>query len=196
MKNRMLLRMMVLSCMLWGGLLHNPLSMIHCSLSIAQAQTFTEHLTRSKSGEGSVILHQDSEIEALVNGNKLPASSPSTVHLQNQQSDVHSNQADSLAGSGQQPLQGRRVKTTGFRIQVYAGGNNRQSKGEAYRMASLVRSTFSDVPVYTNFISPRWTCRVGDFKTREEATEMLERMRETQKFREATIVKSQIVLLY
>ena len=63
-------------------------------------------------------------------------------------------------------------------------------------MAGIVRSTFSDVSVYTNFISPRWTCRVGDFKTREEAAEMLHRMRETQKFREASIVKSQIVVIY
>lgn len=88
------------------------------------------------------------------------------------------------------------MRATGYRIQVYAGGNNRQSKSEAYRMADLVRSTFSDANVYTSFISPRWTCRVGDFKTREEAAEMLQRMRETQKFREAAIVKSQIIVVY
>ena len=84
----------------------------------------------------------------------------------------------------------------GYRIQVYAGGNNRQSKSEAYRMANLVRSTFSDVQVYTHFISPRWICRVGDFKTYEEANDLLKRMRQTQKFREASIVKSKITLLY
>ena len=88
------------------------------------------------------------------------------------------------------------MRVNGYRIQVYAGGNNRQSKSEAYRMAALVRSTFDDVQVYTHFISPRWICRVGDFRTYEEATDMLRRMRETQKFREASIVKSKIILLY
>ena len=88
------------------------------------------------------------------------------------------------------------MKVNGYRIQVYAGGNNRQSKLEAYRMASLVRSNFEDVSVYTHFISPRWICRVGDFRTYEEANELLRRMRQTQKFREASIVKSKIIVFY
>lgn len=146
-----------------------------------------------------MILHHDSEIEALVNGQLSYATSAPAARQQNAtpQTSVTQHHADSLLASGSlQPLSGHRARTTGFRIQVYAGGNNRQAKAEAYRMAGLVRSTFSDVSVYTNFISPRWICRVGDFKTREEAMEMLQRMRETQKFREASIVKSQIVVVY
>ena len=207
MKMRISLRLFVLACLLWVGVLQALFSScLHVSISTfqfstAQAQTFTEHLTRSKSGEASVILHHDAEIEALVNGHKVPASTPSSpAHQQGSLPDAGITHADTLSGAGalpgQQISQGRRLKTNGYRIQVYAGGNNRQSKGEAYRMAGLVRSTFSELPVYTNFISPRWTCRVGDFRTREEAVDMLRRMRETHKFREATIVKSQIVLLY
>ena len=89
-----------------------------------------------------------------------------------------------------------RLRTTGYRIQVYAGGNTRASKSEAYAIASQVRATFTDVQVYTHFISPRWICRVGDFKTYEEANDFLRRMKQTQKFREASIVKSRIVISY
>ena len=88
----------------------------------------------------------------------------------------------------------RRVRTVGYRIQVYAGGNNRNAKSEAYRMANQVHSEFPDLSVYTHFISPRWICRVGDFRTNEEARTMLRKMRQTQKFREASIVKSQIIV--
>lgn len=169
---------------------------------MAAQQTFTQYLTRNKAGEGVVILHQDAEIEALVNGTSSHAPAPvAPAPRQQEATPAHSHVTDSLAPATNPaqmvtPGLGRRMRATGFRIQVYAGGNNRQSKAEAYRMADLVRSTFSDANVYTSFISPRWTCRVGDFKTREEATEMLQRMRETQKFREAAIVKSQIIVVY
>ena len=164
------------------------------------AQTFTEYLTRARAGEGSVVLHQDAEIAALVNGSVPPVAAPASPRAVAPRSQETS-QKDSLSASShepslQQPVLGRRMKANGYRIQVYAGGNNRQSKTEAYRLAEIVRTTFDEVAVYTKFISPRWTCRVGDFRTYEEATEMLKRIRETQKFREASIVKSPIIVIY
>lgn len=161
----------------------------------AKAQTFTDYLSRSTAGEGLVILHQDAEIQALVNGQQSYA----TPHIQKPTTASHHVDEEAYNSSTEQstaPVFGRRMRTSGYRIQIYAGGNNRQAKAEAYRMAGLMRATFSDVTVYTNFISPRWTCRVGDFKTQEEAAEMLQRIRETQKFREASIVKSQITVVY
>ena len=195
------LRTLVSACFLWAGVLHTQIPIFDFQFSILHAQTFTEHLTRTVAGEGSVILHHDSDIEALVNGQityagYAPASRPQTPAISATAAHTDSLLAGVSSTTDQLPVFGRRMRATGYRVQVYAGGNNRQSKAEAYRMAGIVRSTFSDVSVYTNFISPRWTCRVGDFKTREEAAEMLHRMRETQKFREASIVKSQIVVIY
>lgn len=195
------LRTLVSACFLWAGVLHTQIPIFDFQFSILHAQTFTEHLTLTVAGEGSVILHHDSDIEALVNGQityagYAPASRPQTPAVSATAAHTDSLLAGVSSTTDQLPVFGRRMRATGYRVQVYAGGNNRQSKAEAYRMAGIVRSTFSDVSVYTNFISPRWTCRVGDFKTREEAAEMLHRMRETQKFREASIVKSQIVVIY
>lgn len=209
-----LMRLCVLSCFLWGGLPRfsfstdgNP-SLQGCGggrffpLSSCSAQeTFTQHLTRSTGRDGKVVLYQDAEIEALVNGitSNVPTRPKATPSSPTPRPKT-SSQRDSLTVSDSieaaHTITGQRVRMNGYRIQVYAGGNNRQSKSEAYRMANLVRSTFSDVQVYTHFISPRWICRVGDFKTYEEANDLLKRMRQTQKFREASIVKSKITLLY
>ena len=203
MKRIIFLRVSVLVCFQWANQSVFQLPAFNFQLSSLRAQTFTEHLTRSNTGEGLVILHHDAEIEALVNGVTRFATTNTASLQQNAASmvPVIQHPSDSLfAGDSssalQLPLQGHRTRSMGYRIQIYAGGNNRQAKAEAYRQAGLVRSMFSDVSVYTNFISPRWTCRVGDFKTREEAVEMLNRLRETQKFREASIVKSQIVVIY
>ena len=169
-------------------------------------QTFTQYLTCKTAGGATVVLHQDAEIDALVNGITTPATqntsaaaantATGTTRVTSNASTAKVTTPDSLATADSTLTTGRRLRTNGYRIQVYAGGNNRQSKSEAYRMAALVRSSFSDVQVYTHFISPRWICRVGDFKTYEEATEMLKRMRQTQKFSEASIVKSKIIVLY
>ncbi len=166
-------------------------------LSVSAQQTFTEHLTRRVAGEGTVTLSQDAEIEALVNG---VAARPSAVPSARQTPPNHSKKQnaddDSSSEESASEAQMHRTQAIGFRIQVYAGGNNRKSKSEAYRMGDMVRSYFDDVNVYTHFISPRWVCRVGDFKTREEAVEQLRKMRLTQKFNEASIVKSKIIVYY
>jgi hypothetical protein len=86
----------------------------------------------------------------------------------------------------------RRIKVNGYRVQVYAGGNSRTSHQEAERMTALVKEYFPDQPVYTHFYNPRWICRVGNFRSYEEANRMLRQMKATRLFREAAIIKCQI----
>ncbi|MBR0273473.1 MAG: SPOR domain-containing protein [Bacteroidaceae bacterium] len=163
-----------------------------CFLGVRAQETFTQHLTRQVAGEGTVVLHQDPEIEALVNN-------PSKYASQHRFTPIGRSTAATDSTATVEPAKhatGHRAYTIGYRIQVYAGGNNRQSKAEAHRMANLVRSTFSDIPVYTKFNSPRWVCQAGDFKTREEAHEQLQKMRATPYFGEASIVKSKIAVYY
>ena len=52
--------------------------------------------------------------------------------------------------------------------------------------------SFPDLPVYVSFASPHWLCRAGDFRSMEEASEVLRQIREMGIFREAVIVKSKI----
>jgi hypothetical protein len=195
MKRTSLFRRIILVCLLGAGLLHFPFSIFHFSYSSLRAQTFTDYLTRNRASGCSVLLHQDADLDALVNGLVSYASAaPRTVAHPVLQPDTL--MGDTLGPDFQLPTLGRRMKSTGFRIQIYAGGNNRSSKTEAFRQANLVRSEFPEMNVYTKFISPRWTCRVGDFRTHEEAAEFLHRIRQSRKFKEASIVKSPIIVIY
>ena len=89
---------------------------------------------------------------------------------------------------------GQRVRANGYRIQVFSGGNSRAAKTEANMMGQRVKSLFLELPVYTHFISPHWICRVGDFRTYEEAHEVFQKLKETGRFPEAVIVKSKIIV--
>lgn len=69
------------------------------------------------------------------------------------------------------------VKTVGFRIQVYSDNNQRTARAEAEKRAGAVRAHFPDYQVYVVFQSPYWRVKVGDFRTRSQAEEAVERMR-------------------
>ena len=131
------------------------------TLCAQQRNIMTELQTR-KVGEGTITIHQSSQIANLVGTVDLSA-------------------LTSLSPDAQ-----RTIKTRGYRVQVYAGNNSRQARSEANRVADKVKGEFPEMPVYTYFQPPRWLCRVGDFKSVEEAP--------TGDFKEVTIVREQINL--
>ena len=151
----------------------------------AQTQPFTERLQKAVSGQGTVRLHQDADIVALVNGTARRSVNTTRSLLTSTDSLLSANDS-LLMGTG------RKVRMNGYRVQVYAGGNSRDAKRRAYQVEALVRKLFPEQPVYTRFVSPRWICHVGDFKTRAEALRLLKDMRRTGKFSEAITVRCKI----
>ena len=127
-----------------------------------QAQNIVKSLERTVPGQGKVTIHQDPRIEALI-GMERPV-------------------------TGEQKV----IKTSGFRIQAYAGNNTRQAKNDAYHVASQIKEYFPELTVYTSFNPPRWLCRVGDFRSIEEADATMRKMKATGVFKEVSIVKDQI----
>jgi len=128
----------------------------------AQAQNIVKSLERNVPGQGKVTIHQDPRIEAMI-GMERPATSEQKV-----------------------------MKGSGFRIQAYAGNNTRQAKNDAYRVSSQVKVYFPELAVYTSFNPPRWLCRVGDFRSIEEADAMMRKMKATGVFKEVSIVKDEV----
>ena len=128
----------------------------------AQAQNIVQSLERNVPGQGKVTIHQDSRIEALIGMERVAV--------------------------GEQKV----IKTSGFRIQAYAGNNTREAKNDAYNVASRIKEYFPEMTVYTSFNPPRWLCRVGDFRSIEEADAMMRKMKATGMFKEVSIVRDQI----
>lgn len=164
---------------------------VNCQLSIVDrlcAQTtFTERLQQSEAGRGTVRLHHDADIEALLYSRRYGTTKLRTSSTALHHSDTVSASVDTLMFG-----LGRKVRMNGYRVQVYAGGNSRDAKHRAYQIEGQVKACFPDQPVYTRFVSPRWICHVGDFCTREEALELLQDMRRTGLFPEAITVRCKI----
>lgn len=135
--------------------------------SMASAQrNIVESLQTRTPGEGIVNIHQDAYITSLIGLRYV----------------------NNAATSGS----GKTLKARGFRVQVYAGNNSRVARNEATAIANKVKRKFPDMPVYTYFQPPRWLCRIGDFKSIEEAHVAMRKLKESGEFKEVAIVREQI----
>ncbi|MFV0545197.1 MAG: SPOR domain-containing protein [Bacteroides sp.] len=132
--------------------------------TVTWAQNIIKSLEKTVPGQGKVTIYQDPRIEALIG---LEHITPIT---------------------GEQNF----IKAQGFRVQAYAGNNTRQAKNEAYNIASKIKEYFPDLTIYTSFNPPRWLCRVGDFRSIEEADAMMRKLKATGVFKEVSIVRDQI----
>ena len=132
--------------------------------AFASAQNnIVRSLERNVPGQGKVTIHQDARIEALIGQEYIPNGTENRV-----------------------------LKSQGFRVQVYAGNNSRVARNEANNMANKVKEEFPELPVYAYFQPPRWLCRVGDFRSIEEADATMRRLKATGVFKEVSIVREQI----
>ena len=84
-------------------------------------------------------------------------------------------------------------KVTGYRVQAYAGGNSRNDRLKAEEIGNAIKMKYPDQPVYVHFYSPRWICRVGNYRSLAEAQRMLAKVR-AMGYRQASIVKGKITV--
>lgn len=84
-------------------------------------------------------------------------------------------------------------RTTGYRVQAFAGGNSRKDRIAAQKAGNTIKMRYPDQPVYVHFYSPRWICRVGNFRSLDEATKMLHQIR-VMGYRSASLVKGMITV--
>ena len=89
----------------------------------------------------------------------------------------------------------RAYKTNGYRVQVFAGGNSRNDKIKAQRAGNAVKAAFPSQPIYVHFYSPRWLCRMGNYRTYEEASAILEQVKKLG-YKQACIVRGKISVAY
>lgn len=189
----------------------------------AGAQTFTQRIQETAKGEASVTIHHDQAIDKLVNGTQPanPNTAKPTVknndvktaatvaaatkkqQEQHQETDkniaqpqLHNNNNGSIAGADTASTSHRpSYKTTGFRIQVFAGGNSRKDRQKAEQIGNQLRVLFPTESVYVHFYSPRWICRMGNYRTQEEAHLALQEVKKLG-YAAATIVKGKITVQY
>lgn len=186
----------------------------------ADAQSFLGNLKEKTSGSGTVTVNQSADIDELVDNVRLDKGTNKPVGKQGDVKDVPPKSGGNVKTSGDNRPASAPQKTrpnendsegnsenhskkvianshkvTGYRIQAYAGGNSREDRQKAERISGAIKARFPDVPVYVHFYSPRWICRVGNFRTYEDAAKMLKEIK-AMGYTQACIVKGKINVRY
>lgn len=86
------------------------------------------------------------------------------------------------------------VKAAGYRVQVFAGNQQRSSKAEVFERQQSISEAFPNIPVYVTYNAPYWRLRVGDCPTYEEAYLLMKQItkRLPNLKREMYVVKDEI----
>ena len=142
------------------------LYIVTATCSAYAQQRIVNELQQDRLDQGRVIVNQDARITALLG----------TIYEK------------SITGEP------RVLKARGYRLQVYAGNNSRTARSEANSVGEKVKEAYPELSVYTYFQQPRWLCRVGDYRSIEEADAMMRLLKSTGKFKEISIVREQIII--
>ena len=134
-------------------------------LTVFAQRNIVSELQRNVAGQGTITIHQDGKISVLLG----------EVYVKQE--------------GDEKP---KVLKARGFRVQVYAGNNSRMARQEANDIAEKLKKEFPELPVYAYFQPPRWLCRVGDYRSIEEADVAMRRLKATGEFKEVSIVREQI----
>lgn len=173
----------------------------------ADAQTFTQRVQQSTSGEGTVTIHQDKQIDDLVNGthsSAKPTTRPATTRPATKTTTTTKTTQVAATGGHTDVAVANNNATTdtvsapkhyhkaiGYRIQVFAGGNTRSDRQKAEKTGNTLKQLFPGEEVYVHFYSPRWICRMGNYRNYEDAKAKVEEVRKLG-YESATIVKGKI----
>ena len=187
---------------------------IGCVTAADAQSTFTERLQKSKAGEGTVSVTQDKSIDMLVNGTTAtkqpektkPEQKPAPTSKDKAEvkektepkAAPKDNEAQAVITPDTTDAQKKvmkGMKINGYRVQVFAGGNSRNDRLKAERTGENMKNLFPDEPIYVHFYSPRWICRMGNYRTYEEAHEVLKRVKQLG-YDSAIIVKGKITVQY
>lgn len=69
-------------------------------------------------------------------------------------------------------------KAVGYRVQVFSDNNQRTAKSQAQARERNIVAQFPHLKVYLLYKSPSWRVRVGDFKSRGEAEQVMHEIKE------------------
>lgn len=190
----------------------------------ANAQdAFLDGLRKIENGRGKIVVMQNPDIDRLVNGavpakqttqtthssgsqqtsqkpaatanNNSETSKPDASAKVNSSTSASTTEEDTQVVDTRKKVMRNSYKTTGYRIQVFSGGNSRADRQKAEAAGNAMKSSFPYEPVYVHFYSPSWKCRMGNYKELSEAQQVLRDVKALG-YKNACIVKGTINVQY
>jgi hypothetical protein len=107
-------------------------------------------LAKSEPGKGTVMIYQPEDVRNL-----LETMSKDKIEIINDKT---------------------YLVVSGYRVQVFSGNEQRNSKNEVLAKKARIRDLYPDAKTYDTFIAPFWKLSVGDYLYYEEAFCMMQKL--------------------
>lgn len=73
---------------------------------------------------------------------------------------------------------GGHTRVAGYRVQVFSDNNASTARNEARAKSRNISERFPEMRTYVSYTSPYWRLKVGDFRTKREADDAAEEIRQ------------------
>lgn len=197
--------------------------LILCAASTASAQNFLDELQKKQQGQGTVTVTESKEISDLVNGTaalaakkleeekaaaaaaaakekeeaaKLAAEKErekARLLAEKEKKEKEESELEIPVLDTRKKVMKNSYKVDGYRVQVFSGGNTRSDRMKAEQIRDKLKAAFPDQPIYTHFYSPRWICRMGNYRTFNEANSYCKKVK-AMGYKQACVVKGKITV--
>ena len=197
--------------------------LILCAASTASAQNFLDELQKKQQGQGTVTVTESKEISDLVNGTAALAAKKLEEEKAAAAAAAAAKEKEEAARLAEKEREKARLlaekekkekeeseleipvidtrkkvmknsyKVDGYRVQVFSGGNTRSDRMKAEQIRDKLKAAFPDQPIYTHFYSPRWICRMGNYRTFNEANSYCKKVK-AMGYKQACVVKGKITV--
>jgi len=192
-------------------------TIVLCVPFTAGAQSYLNHL-QAKGGKATVTVTQSQQLDSLVDNVKARQAETSSAEATSPKANTPvqgaaqpkspatrkevASSTDDLGDEMEIPTVDLRKKVmrqsyrvNGYRVQVFWGGNSRSDKLKAQSIGDKLKMSFPDEPVYVHFYSPRWICRMGNYRSLQEANNILKQIKKMG-YKQACVVRGKITVQY
>lgn len=128
-------------------------------------------------------------------GNNKQESSAKTTERRATKEDMSTFELDIPTIDMRKKVMRKSYKINGYRVQAFAGGNSRADRLRAESIRDNIKQVLPNEPIYVHFYSPRWICRVGNYRSYEEAARILKQVKGLG-YKQACIVRGKITVQY
>lgn len=197
--------------------------LILCAASTASAQNFLDELQKKQQGQGTVTVTESKEISDLVNGSAALAAKKleeekaaaaaaaakekeeaarlaaekerekARLLAEKEKKEKEESELEIPVIDTRKKVMKNSYKVDGYRVQVFSGGNTRSDRMKAEQIRDKLKAAFPDQPIYTHFYSPRWICRMGNYRTFNEANSYCKKVK-AMGYKQACVVKGKITV--
>lgn len=158
----------------------------------ASAQSYIEHIQNNEDGKGRITISIPDSLVDIINGIEVAVETEAPTDSLQDLNPAATTPLGLRMQNGVTHVYKAGETVSVYSIQVYSGGNSRESHEKAVSIARQANAKFPGSGAKATFHSPRWIVIMGAYATQEAAQAMVRKMHAAG-FSQANVFRRNVV---